>query len=59
MTSWSLWNYYRDEINNVDISDNVWDGKSFEYKTKISRETPKRPQRRPQPPQNSNGSQPP
>ena len=33
MTSGSLWNYYRDEIDDVD--DNVSDGKSFKYKTKI------------------------
>ena len=30
MTSESLWDYYRDEIDVVD--DNVTDGKSFEYK---------------------------
>ena len=34
-TSGSLWNYYRDEIDNVD--DNVSDGKSFKYKTKSNR----------------------
>ena len=33
MTSGSLWNYCRDEIDGVD--DNASDGKSFEYKTKI------------------------
>ena len=33
MTSESLWNYYRDEIDDVD--DNGSDGKSFKYKTKI------------------------
>ena len=33
MTSGSLSNYHRDEIDDVD--DNASDGKSFEYKTKI------------------------
>ena len=33
MTSGSLWNYYRDKIDDVD--DNASDGKSFKYKTKI------------------------
>ena len=33
MTSGSLWNYCRDEIDDVD--DNDSDGKSFKYKTKI------------------------
>ena len=41
MTSGSLWNYYRDEIDDVD--DNASDGKSFEYKTKIVGNTPGRP----------------
>ena len=41
MTSGSLWNYYRDEIDDVD--DNASDGKSFEYKTKIVENTPGRP----------------
>ena len=41
MTSRSLWNYYRDEIDDVD--DNASDGKSFEYKTKIVGNTPERP----------------
>ena len=41
LTSGSLWNYYRDEI---DINDKVSDGKSFKYKTKIGK-APKRPQR--------------
>ena len=40
MTSGSLWNYYRDEINGV--NDNASDGKSFEYKTKIVGKTPQR-----------------
>ena len=33
MTSGNLWNYYRDEIEDVD--NNAPDGKSFKYKTKI------------------------
>ena len=34
MTSESLWNYYRDEIDN--INDNSWiNDKSFKYKIKI------------------------
>ena len=32
-TSANLWNYYRDQIDN--INDNASDGKSFKYKTKI------------------------
>ena len=31
-TSGNLWNYYRDEI--ADVDDNASDGKSFKYKTK-------------------------
>ena len=42
MTSGSLWNYYRDEIGDVD--DNVSDCKSFKYKTKIVGKTPARPE---------------
>ena len=41
MTSRSLWNYYRNEIDDVD--DNASDGKSFECKTKIVGNTPERP----------------
>ena len=46
MTSGSLWNYYRDEIDDVD--DNALDVKSLEYRTKIKgntskQETPDRP----------------
>ena len=41
MTSGSLWNYYTDEIDDVD--DNVSDSKSFKYKTKIVGKTPQRP----------------
>ena len=33
MTSGSLWNYYKDEID--DVYDNASDGNSFNYKTKI------------------------
>ena len=40
MTSGSLWNCYRDEID--DVHDNATDGKSFEYKTKIVGNTPER-----------------
>ena len=41
MTSGSLWNYYRDEIDDVD--DNASDGTSFTYKTNIVGKTPQRP----------------
>ena len=37
----SLWNYYRDKIDDVD--DNGSDDKSFEYKTKLIGKLPKRP----------------
>ena len=60
MTSGSLWNYYRDEIDDVDH--NVSDGKSFKYKTKMIGKTqgrPERPERSPQPPTNQDGSHPP
>ena len=43
VTSGSLWNYYRDEIDNVD--DNASDSKSFKYKTKIVGKTSRRPER--------------
>ena len=33
----TLWNYYRDEVDNV--NDNASDGKSFKYKTKITGKT--------------------
>ena len=39
--SGSLWNYYRDEIDEVD--DNALDSTSFQYKTKIVRGTSERP----------------
>ena len=51
MTSGSFWNYYKDEID--DVNDNASDGKSFKYKTKIVGKTPERP------PPNSDGSHPP
>ena len=54
MTSGSLWNYYRDEID--DIDDNALDSKSFKYKTKIVGTTPEQP---PQPSQNPDEIQPP
>ena len=41
MTSGSLWNYYRDKIDDVD--DNAADGKPFNHKTKIVGKTPQRP----------------
>ena len=41
MTSGSLWNYYRDEID--DVHNNNSGGKSFKYKTKIVGQTPERP----------------
>ena len=41
MTSGSLWNNCKDEIDDVD--DNVPDSKSFEYKTKIVGNTSERP----------------
>ena len=41
VTSGSSWNYYRDEIDDVD--DNTSGCKSFEYKTRIIRNTPERP----------------
>ena len=40
MTSRNLWNYYRDEIDDVGTNDNASDGKSFEYKTNIVGKTP-------------------
>ena len=42
MTSGSLWNYYRDEIGNVD--NYASDGKSFKYKRKTVGKTPERPE---------------
>ena len=43
MISGSLCNYYRDEIDNLDVNDNASDGKSFENKIKIEGKTPERP----------------
>ena len=43
MTSGSLWNYYRDEIDNV--GDNALDSKEFKYETKIVGKTPERRER--------------
>ena len=40
MMAGSLWNYHRDDIDDVD--DNASDGKSFNYKTKIVGKTPQR-----------------
>ena len=41
MTSGRLWNYYRHKMNGIDDNDSALDGKFFQYKTKILRETPK------------------
>ena len=57
MTSESLWNYYRDEIDDVD--NNASDSKSFNYKTKIVGKTPRRLDRPPQPNPDQDGNQPP
>ena len=57
MTSRSLWNYYRDEINNV--NDNASDYKLCKYKTKIEGKTPWTLAQRPQTSQNPDGTQPP
>ena len=38
ITSRSLWNYYRDEIDGIDC--NAADSKSFKYKTKIMGKSP-------------------
>ena len=35
MTLASLWNYYKDKIDNVDVNDSASDGKWSVYKTKI------------------------
>ena len=53
MASGSLWNYYRDEIDDVD--DNA---KLFRYKTKIVGKTPRRPAQQLQPDPGSDGNQP-
>ena len=41
MTPGSLWNYYRDKIDNDNYI--ALDGKSFKYKTKIIEKSPERP----------------
>ena len=43
MTSGSLWNYYKDEIDEINVNNNASDTKSFKYKTKIVGETAERP----------------
>ena len=48
MTSGSLWNYYRDEIE--DVSDNASYIRSFKYTTKIVGKTPERPEKPERPP---------
>ena len=57
MTSGRLWNYYGDEID--DVEDNASDGKSFHYKTKIVGKIPRKPDRPPQPDPDQDGNQPP
>ena len=54
VTAASLWNYYRDKID--EVYDNVSGGKSFEYKTKTVGKTAQRPKRpeRPGPDQDGN-----
>ena len=41
MTSGSLWNYYRDEVD--DVNNTASNGKSFTYKAKITEKTQERP----------------
>ena len=43
MTSGTLSNYYRNEIDDVDVNGSVSNGKRFKYKTKVVGETPERP----------------
>ena len=60
MTPGTLWNYNRDEIDDVD--NNALDCKSFNYKTEIVGKAPRRPEQSPRPSQpapNPDGSQPP
>ena len=57
VTLGSLWNYYRDEVDNVGY--NPSDGKSFKYKRTLVAKTPERLERPPQSPSNPDGSQPP
>ena len=54
MTLRSLWNYYRDEIDDVD--DNASDGKSCKYKTKIIGKTEAGPDRPVQPGPDQDGN---
>ena len=56
MTSRSLWNYYRNETDNVD--NNASDTKLFNYITKIVGKTPERPPQLPQPDPDQDGNQP-
>ena len=37
-----MWNYYKDEIDDVDVNDSTFDGKSFGYKMKIIGKTPEK-----------------
>ena len=43
MTLGDLRNYYRNELDDVEVNNNAWDGKTFEYKIKITRKTPEKP----------------
>ena len=56
MASGSLWNYYRQEIDDAD--DNASDGKSFKYKTKIIGNAETRPARPVQAEPDQYGNQP-
>ena len=56
MLSGSLWNYYRDEV--FDVNNNASDGKLLKYKTKIVWKTPERPERPPKT-ENPDRTQPP
>ena len=57
MTSESLWNYYRDEID--DDNNNASNGKSFKCKARIIGKTEARPARSGQPCPDQDGNQPP
>ena len=56
MRSGSLWNYYRDEV--FDVNNNASDGKLLKYKTKKVWKTPERPERPPKT-ENPDRTQPP
>ena len=43
MTSGSLWNCYRGQINDADFNESASNGNSFKYKTKLVEQTPERP----------------